>query len=369
MHLLSGDLWAGAESQSCELITALHKLPGLEVSVLLFNHGELERRLSSHGVDVTVLDESRQNSIALCWQVKETLRRKGSSILHTHRYKENVLGAWAAKGAGVAHCVKTMHGRSEPFKGLKAAKAGLYGLLDRWATDMYFDRVICVTKDMADELRETFESRKVVYIHNGIDVAACVPRRSRSEVRAELGFSESAPVLIWAGRLVPIKGVPVLLEAARSVSKLNPGLRVLIAGDGPERAHLEEKSRALELAETVKFCGHRQDITDLVAASDALVLPSLGEGLPMIILEAMALGTPIVASNVGGMAEILEDGKSALLVPPNRPEELAAACLRLLRNKEEALALAQQARQIVNERFTVAVQAERMRALYQSLGA
>jgi glycosyltransferase involved in cell wall biosynthesis len=222
---------------------------------------------------------------------------------------------------------------------------------------------------MAKETEAWLRPGVVSCIHNGIDVDRCRPLRPRDAVREELGIGSEAPVLIAAGRLVPVKGLDQLLAALPGVRETLPLVQVLIVGDGPERSRLEQQANELGVSSAVRFCGHRQDIYDLVAASDVLVLPSFAEGLPMVILEAMALGTPIVASQVGGLPEVLRDGQSALLVPPGSPVALGQACARLLSRRDEARAMARAARQVVETQFTSLTQAEKVLDLYRGLAA
>jgi glycosyltransferase involved in cell wall biosynthesis len=146
-----------------------------------------------------------------------------------------------------------------------------------------------------------------------------------------------------------------------------PELRIVIAGDGPERMQLESCAGQLNVSDLVRFTGHREDIYNILAALDLFVLPSLSEGVPMVILEAMSLGTPIVATRVGGVEEILRDNHTALLVPARDPGALALACGRLIDDQTLAQQLTRSAHELVVREYSAGVMTERVAKLYRSL--
>jgi glycosyltransferase involved in cell wall biosynthesis len=214
-------------------------------------------------------------------------------------------------------------------------------------------RFIAVSRDVERQLVETFgwPRDKIVVIHNGTPLE--LTPRPRTTPAGE-------PVVLTAARLVEQKGIDVLIDAAARVSA-----RFLVAGDGPERARLEE--RAAALADRVSFLGHRTDVRDLLDSADVFVLPSLYEGTPLAVLEAMAAGKAIVATAIGGTDELVEDGETALLVPPSDAAALAAAIRRLLDDPGLRVRLGDAARRRVEEEFGAAAVAERVAAVYGQL--
>jgi glycosyltransferase involved in cell wall biosynthesis len=191
--------------------------------------------------------------------------------------------------------------------------------------------VIAVSHDLrrilSDELRVP---RRVQVIHNGIDGERFVAAE-RDGVRRELGLGD-AFVVGTAAVLTRQKGLFHLLEAARLVKAADPGIRFVVAGDGPLRAELEARARTLGVDDVVRFVGYRRDVPELLAALDLHVMPSLWEGLPLALLEALASGKPIVATRVGGNPEVVEDGVNGLVVPPADPAAIARAVLALRRD-------------------------------------
>ena len=365
-HLASGDLWAGAELQLFTLLSELVQRPQFQIRVVLFNHGLLEQKLLERGLDVVVLDEQRLNSFSLLRELTRTLRQFSPHIVHTHRYKETILGGLASRRAGKPRLIKTVHGLREPFHGWRSARMHFYGTLDGWITSRYFDTVIGVSDDIVARSAPHSGQEHVVRIHNGINLERCRASTERSEVRRGLQIPEGSTVLGLVGRLVRVKGVEILLHAAQRLCASNPGLRVLIVGDGPEAGSLRALSQALGLDPCVQFTGFRTDVLDLVASMDALVLSSYSEGVPMVILEAMAMGIPIVATSVGGIPEILTDGDTALLVPSGRADKLADACQRLFETPGLVERLTRAARVRVEAEFSAPIMADRVAQIYTS---
>lgn len=366
-HLISGDLWAGAEAQALTLISWLSRCPEFQLTSIVFNEGRLSQELSQLGILTSVLDEKKDNSVQLFLKVRRFLSKEKVQILHTHRYKENVIGCLAAQYPMGPYLVKTVHGLKEPFKGIKRLKAGFYSFLDRWASRLFFSKIICVSYGMEEELKKELGRSKVVCIHNCVDVSRVKVKKSKSLTKKELGIENNSPVIGTAGRLVPIKGTVWLLQAAQVLLLKLPDLRVLIIGDGPERYRLRQLTSEMGIESQVIFTGQRDDVYDLISCMDVFLLPSLSEGIPMVLLETMALEIPIVATNVGGIPELLRNGQTGYLTPPRDARALAEACQYLLEHKEEAEIVARKARQLVEGNLSVRVMVEKVAQIYRSL--
>lgn len=326
-HIASGDLWAGAEVQVWTLLSFLRGQGGVEVSAVLLNEGELARRLRSAGVNVIVLDETRLTAAAILALLVRTLRRLRPDVVHTHRYKENILGGLAAAAVGVRAAVCTVHGLTERYTGFARARMALYSWLDRRVVNWRRPTVVAVSRDMERTLAATYRA-PVCFIPNAIDVAAY--GEDGPWLPPTLGLREDDLVIGSLGRLVPVKGYDILLRAAPRMVARVPNLKILLVGDGPQRPRLASLARDLGIAAHVLLPGHCADVRPYLRRMDVFVLPSLAEGLPLALLEAMAAGRPVVVTRVGGMPEVVSDGEEGLLVAPQSEEALAAACLRLL---------------------------------------
>lgn len=191
---------------------------------------------------------------------------------------------------------------------------------------------------------------RVAVVRNGIEVER-YESGDRVATRAALGVAGGAPLILVPARLHPAKGHRDLFAALTDIRRVHPEVRVLFAGDGPERAALEALARTTPSAGTVRFLGHREDLPDLLAAADLVVLPSRAEGLPAALLEALAAGRAVVATAVGGVPEAVTDGVQGRLVPPGDPTRLAAAVLELLASPAQRAALAAAGRARVGREF------------------
>jgi glycosyltransferase involved in cell wall biosynthesis len=205
---------------------------------------------------------------------------------------------------------------------------------------------------------------KMTVILNGLDVRSLAETAVLARSRDELGWPPGRPSVGTIARLHRQKGIIHLLRAGRRILEAVPESRIVVVGDGPQSDRMRREAQRLGLGERCLFLGARKDATALLALFDVFVLPSLWEGLPFVLVEAAALGKPIVATAVDGVPEILEDSRTGLLVPPGDSEALADAVIRLLRDKDEAGRLAEEARSLVPPRFPLRRMVEQTQSLY-----
>ena len=368
-HVMTADLWAGAEVQLATLASHLVARSDVRLSAVLFNEGRLAEELRRLGVDVTVVDERRTSSLRILAFLRRYFREHEVDVVHTHRYKDSVLGIVAAKAAGVPHAVRTVHGLREATRGWAWAKEQLYAALEKITLWCLADCVIAVSKRMAETLAESeCRPETLTPIPNGIDLGRVKATRDAADMRREMGIDGDV-VIGTAGRLSRVKGHATLLRAARLMLQRARGVRVVVAGDGPLRDELLEAARRLHVEGACHFLGARDDVYDVLAALDIFVLPSLDEGIPMVLLEAMALGKPVVATAVGGIPEIVTHRVSGLLVAPEDEQALAEACLELARNPGWARALGAEARRVAEARFSHDRNGAAIAAVYHRLAS
>jgi glycosyltransferase involved in cell wall biosynthesis len=271
------------------------------------------------------------------WRLRREIRSLKPDIVHTHSSKAGFLGRLAARAAGVRHIVHTPHGHIfEAYFSPVATRTftALERLAARWT-----DRIITLTDVEAEQHLALGIGRRGQFatIPSGVDLE---PILSTPPIR----LVANGPVVGTVARLVPIKGIQHLIEAAPTILKPCPQARFLLVGDGELRPALEEKARALGLGDRITFAGFREDVPSLIAGMDVFVLPSLNEGLGRVLIMAMALGKPIVATRVGGVPELLDEGEAGLLVPPGDPAALADAISSLLVDPARAKALGEAGR-------------------------
>jgi glycosyltransferase involved in cell wall biosynthesis len=366
-HVAMGDLWAGAEVQLLALMKYLVRLPGFECSVILLNEGKLADELRKLSLTLVVVSEKRLSPVAIAYRLAKIFLQLRPDVVHTHKYKDSILATIVARCVRVPHVVRVVHGMPEPFKGIRNWKMTIYTLVDRFVTSLFIDRVIAVSSDIENVLSQIYGADRVVCIHNGIDLEAAHATVERQEKRKQWSIDEEAVVVGTVGRLVPVKGHTMLLEAMRMVRHSNQNLTLLLVGDGPLRGYLEAEAKRMGLERAVIFAGHQEQSYDFINIMDIFVLPSLHEGIPMVLLEALALERPIIASRVGGIPEVMSHGLSGMLVPPANAGELAAGLLEMIEDRAKARAFGVAGRNQVEQEFNAGIMANRTAAMYRSL--
>lgn len=366
-YLISGDLWAGPEVQVHSLLVSLKTVPYLDISVIILNEGKLAEKLRKSEFEVRVIEESKHTFFKIFNLIKKELKDKEIDILHTHRYKENVLGVLLKKKCKIKHLVQTVHGIGEPFKGIKKLKINLYSKLNEYFTRNYFNKVLTVSFDIQNKLRKIITPEKLITIHNAINTANLKVTRSAIEVREELGVGKDHPLIGSVGRMVPIKGYDIFLKAAKVILEVKPEVKFILAGDGPLRSELEKMAEGMGLENAVKFPGFRDNILEIINCFDIFMISSYHEGIPIALLEAMALKKAIVATKVGGIKEIIKHNMSGFLVESGDAKGLASSCMKFLNNAETRKKIEIEARKRIKEEFSVEIQKERLLKLYNEV--
>jgi len=367
MHLISGDLWAGAEAQTASLLFHLKNDDRYQLSAIIYNYGRLAEDLANCGIPTFILDEQTNGLPKLFLKTCKLLQHNKVDLLHTHRYKENILGAFAAKLNKIPFLVRTVHGLPEPFTGYKRFKANFHIIIDSLVAKSLFDKTIAVSEEMRTELCKKLPPEQIVTIHNAVDIEKCKTQFDKLSMKRNLGIDDHSPVIGSVGRLVPIKGYKYFLKAAKLILKERSEVRFLLVGDGILKKELQKMANDLQVLQNFSFLGIRNDVLDIMNTMDIFLLPSLHEGISTALLEALALGLPVVATKVGGTPEVLEHGVSGFLVKPKDEKALAEHCLELLRNPSLMEKMSLEARKIVSLKFSAEKQAESVSQLYQNL--
>jgi len=366
-HIASGDLWAGAEVQVYNMVSAQHLSSAIEVSVILLNQGRLADELNRLGVETEVIPETDRSFWNILKQADLWLSGKQIDIIHSHRFKENILTAKLLRRRRAQYIVQTVHGLGEPLRGVKRIKAGIIGGVNSYYSQRYFDRIIAVSEDIGKNVRLRFNNEKVAVVYNSVVMPTDDATINRKLIRDEFGIGDDEFVIGTAGRLTPVKAYDQFLMAAQKISEKVPQARFLIAGDGPLKTELENQAKQLGLTEKVIFPGFRNDMAAVLASLDLFVMSSLHEGIPVVLLEAMALTRPVVVTAVGGMVEVVENGKSGRLVEAGNPQQLADTCIELMNNTDLRTKLGLAAAERVRTVFTSANQYQRLVEIYLTL--
>lgn len=336
-HVISGDLWAGAEVQAYSLIKSLSKSPDVNILVVTFNKGVLSERIAKEGIAIHVLDESQKNILGLGWALFSLLKNSKVDIVHVHGFKEALVSLISRKFLKFK-LIRTHHGIGMLDGGLK------YRVIEM-INASFVDQEIAVSSDLRDCLISFGnKSRKIQVVHNGLFLDEVVPTEPKCETIARLNIDPDDIVIGTLGRLVHVKGYKYFLEGAYEILKDNSNVTFIIAGDGPLFDELKEYAEKLGIYDKIKMLGFRQDVYNIIHACDIFVITSLHEGLPTVLLEAMYLGRPVIATKVGGIPEVINDKFNGILIPPKEPIVFAIACLELIKNHDLRLQLAERAK-------------------------
>ncbi len=365
LHIASGDLWAGAEVQLFTLAKALKNNTNTIVDIILLNYGILEKKLLGNGINVIVFDETKLSSLAILWKLIRTIHQIQPDVIHTHRLKENILGCVAARLNGNIPTLRTAHGAPEHSPSWRQFPKRIIHWLDFFCGRYLQQAIISVSEDLAERLKKDFPSQNIHVIENGIDLE----EMHDHAINKSLNNPTDAFKVGFAGRLVTIKRVDIIIKTARHILDNYPDFEIAfyIYGDGPQREELEQLNRKLKTDEIVFFEGHCDDILQKVQEMDALIMTSDHEGLPMILLEAMALGTPIISHAVGGIPSLLDQGSCGILIPENKARNYALAINQLANSPEKILKITHLATQRVNEKYTAYANAQAYYLLYISI--
>lgn len=349
----------GAEKAFCELVTGLDRQQWNPRVFCLGPRSYFVDVLEARGITVACFNGKGVLTVLLVlWRLTRALRTFQPALLQTFLFHGNVIGRMAGRLAGVPIIVS----------GIRVAErqARWHVWLDRW-TNQLVNHNVCVSQGVADfSIQETrLPANKVSVIPNGVDFDTYA--QATPADLSEFGFDQQCPVIITVGRLEEQKGIPDLLHAVAIVVQRRPDCQFLIVGEGTDRAVLEALAAKLSLGDFVRFLGHRSDVPRLLRASSLFVLTSLWEGMPNAVLEAMAAGLAVVATDVEGTREVIDSERSGLLVPPANPEEVAKAMLRVLNDPALASELAHNSQTTALKTFTNFAMVGAYERLYREL--
>jgi len=365
LHVI-GDSRFGGAGRIILRLGQVARAQGWQVDILTTDP-VFQRAVREHGLGLVNLDVIRREIHPL-WdlgglvRLSTFLRREGYGIVQTHTSKGGFVGRLAAWLAGVPVIVHTAHGFAFHERSPRQALL-FYSNLERIAS-RWCDRIVSVSefhRHWALDLG-ICNLAKILAIPNGIAFLTN-PEIPRAELRRQLRVRNNDLLILTMARLAPDKGLEYLIEAAPMLLRSERQFQIVIAGDGPVRAQLEELTRKLGVEDWVTFLGFREDVSALLAASDLVVLPSLREGLSISLLEAMAAGKPIIATSIGSHREVASQSEIALVVPPADSSALCGAILQLAQDPLQMVRLGKNARALFESQYTE----ERMLNTYKQL--
>jgi glycosyltransferase involved in cell wall biosynthesis len=358
VEVLASGTNGGAQEHLYGLLSRIDR-DRYDVSVVALSAGSGTRKIARLGVPVLVIEEKDDDRAVdvLAAQVIANC----PDVVHSHMYRAEIVGTRAALLAGERlgrrpYIVSTVHSSRVRTSEDRAAVRALTPSMDR---------LVAVSQSIVRKIsHERGGLAPVSLIYNGVDLDRYDHQEPCCTLREEYGMEPNSQIVGVVARLEPEKGHPTLLEAWPAVLRRCPDANLLIVGEGSQRAALERQANDLRIGHRVVFTGRRDDIPAVTAALDVAVLPSYREAQGLSILEAMALTRPVVASNVGGIPEMIQDGVTGLLVPPHDPDALAVAIGRLLGDHPLADMLARAGHDLVHDRFCIQLMVRAIEALY-----
>lgn len=359
------------------LLKYLKKCDDMEIFIIILNEGRLSQEIKRLGIPVYILEENTSSFLTILKNINKIINKSTPDIIHSHRYKENILSYFAVKGWNKNINIKlisTQHGMPL-LKDKKIVDNSVWnripitaGVIEeppvRWGILKYnyyilsrhFNYTVAVSKDIHSLLIQTanFSEKKAIVVHNGIDIPYLFASKS---IKRYFNIGS-------AGRLVSIKDFPLFIETARILQVSCPNVQFILAGDGPEREKLQILVNKYGLGKNFKFLGFISETSDFYQDLDLYINTSFHEGIPLSILEAMAHGTPVVAPGVGGLCEIIEDGVEGFLVYSRNPIEYAKKCMSLMMDKELRRKMSFAGKEKINKHFSICKMVDSYTKLY-----
>ena len=354
VHILYSLETGGLERVVATLVSRAS--PDFDHRILCLSRSGPTERLLPPGTEVITLGKPPGNSIPFLWKLGRVLKRLRPEVVNTYNWA-GMDGIVAARLSRLRAVVQNEHGfdMEDPFGGNRKRR------FVRRFLSSFVHSFACVSQRLRTWLEEEVRVRRPVFqIYNGVDTERFRPGDG-SPLRAELGLSREAFVIGVVARLVPVKNLPLLLQAVERLHPTGPETVLLVVGDGPERTRLEARAGA-----GVRFLGEREDVPDLLRSLDLFVLPSLSEGISLTLLEGMASGLPVVTTRVGGNPEIVEEGITGTLVPSEDAAALAAAMAAYRENPGLRRRHGEAGRRRVLERFSLAGMVDAYESLYRA---
>ena len=356
--------WGGVGNQLLLLLKNYARDEFLPIVCSLRDKGVVGKEIEDLGIEVVCLN--RDFKRGFYWTVVKELRtlmkQRNIQIVRTHEYRANLHGRLAALLAKVPCIVGSVHNvYNARDKKLNRR------ILNRYL-GIFTDKVVAVSEEVKKEIvrYDSVPENKVAVIYNGVDRKRFMDIDAQS-IRSEFHIPKSTPVIGTVGRFFPQKGQKYLLEAVAKVRNKFPHIAVFVIGDGSLKKELQDHTKKLNIEQNIIFTGVRRDIPALLAAMDIFIFPSLWEGFGNALVEAMAAGKPIIATDIPSVREILDSGKSGIVVPPANSEAIARSLELLLSDRALAENLGNAARERALSSFTIDSTVRRYSSLYRSI--
>jgi glycosyltransferase involved in cell wall biosynthesis len=357
LHLSSTSGLGGAEMIVKRLASSLDARRFRSV-VCLFSPGWLYDASTNQGIPTSVVRINGAFDLRWARAFAALVKRERVSVIHAHEFTANTYGSLMGQILGVP-VVATVHGKN--YFAEQAKRRMAYRYVSR------VSRMVAVSTDLKQFIvrRAGVSENRVDVIYNGVDLADPPPKEQLDAIRKDLNLDGYDHVIGAVGSLYPVKGHVHLIEALPEILRVFPRTLLLLVGQGDLEQELKAEVARRDLGAHVRFLGFRTDVPALLSLLDVFVLPSLSEGLSMALLEAMAAGKPVVATKVGGNAELVIDGDTGFLIDAESPQSLSAKVVQVLRDKARATSMGERGRRRVHDKFSFHAMVDRYQSCYE----
>ena len=364
LHIYQNSKIGGVQQQLLSLLKAYNRDVFNPIFCCLGPKDAISEEIEKVGVEIIALSRSRYHrfSLAIVRDLYRLMKQKNIHIVRTHRYRANLYGRLAAWLSGVSVTIISLHDNYN--KDMRLERRIANKILSKFT-----DKMIAVSESIKRDIikYDGIYPSKILVIPNGIDTERFKPEGIFADLRKEFSIQERDTVIGFIGRIVPAKGLEYLIDAFSYLKEDFKNIKLLIIGEGNLVERLREQAKEKKLDDSIIFPGGRRDIPDILACINIFVMPSIAEGLPNALLEAMAMGKPIVATMIGGIPEVIKNGFNGLLVPPRDPASLATAIKELIGNGQLSARMGQAARDLVMNKYSIRETAQKWESLYLSI--
>ncbi len=368
-HLRASNFYGGPERQ---LHWHARKAKGTEYEIILGSYTEQGKSpefldiASSDGIETNLFKVKSAYDSGAVRQIHQYIVEKRIEIVCTHDYRSHFLTCWATRNLrrnGKVRWIAFSRGWTSDTLRVK-----VYTMLEKFLV-RFADHIVAVSQAQRERLRRLLiPADKISVVFNSVD-AGSLAKIEGENLRTRYNFPQKSVILISAGRFSREKGQGILVEAMKKAVVLDTRLRLVLYGDGPELESVRMRVKSFKLEDKILLPGFEKNLLSHLKGADILVNPSLSEGLPNIVLEAMALGVPVVATAVGGVPEIITDGTEGRLVPPRDAGRLVEAILELAQSQQKAGTLAEAARRRVEREFSFESQLSALMTIYRKFAS
>jgi len=364
LHIYQNSKIGGVQQQILNLLKAYNREVFNPIFCCLGPKEEIGKEIEETGIDFISLNRSRYNRFSprIVIDLHRLMKKKRIHIVRTHRYRSNLYGRLAAFLTGVPAMIASVHDNYRTDK--RPERRIMNSILSKIT-----DKIVAVSEDIKKDIMryDKIDPSKIVVIPNGIDLERFNPEDNFADIRREFSLEVSDTVIGFVGRIVPAKGLEYLIHAFSYIKEEFKNSKLLIVGGGSLVEELKERAKKNKIFDSTIFTGKRRDIPEILSCIDIFVMPSIAEGLPNALLEAMAMGKPLVTAEVGGIPEVIQNGSNGLLVPPRDIEALATAIKKLITNVRLAAQMGHAARDLVLDKFSMRAITQKWQTLYLSI--